>query len=49
VMTTLPQPGVTSDLRVLQTIVKHNAANAGVYVRPAIEGTITVGDAVWLE
>ena len=49
VMTTLAQPGLPADPRVLRAVVAHNASTAGAYVIPAGTGQLAVGDPIWLE
>lgn len=49
VMTTLAQPGLAPDPRILRSAVIHNSAASGVYAVPARpRGEIGVGDSVWL-
>lgn len=48
VMTTLPQPGLPADPRVLRAAVAHNAAAVGVYATARQPGEVVVGVPVWL-
>lgn len=48
VMTTLSQPGLSADPKVLRAAVTHNASSAGVYASTSSGGDIAVGAPVWL-
>lgn len=49
VMTTLAQPGIAADPRVLRAAVMHNSATVGVYASTGGGGEIALGSQVWLE
>ena len=49
VLTTLPQPGLPRDPRILATAVEHNRTFLGISCSVPAEGTIREGDAVVLE
>lgn len=49
VMTTLAQPGLSADLKVLRVAVRDNSATVGVYARTGHVGGLAVGSQVWLE
>jgi uncharacterized protein YcbX len=48
VMTTLAQADLAHDPAILQTVVRHNRSNAGVYAEIRTPGRIRRGDALWL-
>lgn len=48
VMTTLAQPGLSAEPRVLRAAVAHNAAAVGVYAAVRASGEVEVGAPVWL-
>lgn len=49
VMTTLAQPGLAADPRVLRAAAAHNGASVGVYARADHHGQVEEGAPVWLE
>lgn len=49
VMTTLPQPGLSADTRLLRAAVAHNAGTVGAYAAVRSPGEVEVGAPVWLE
>lgn len=48
VMTTLPQDDLPKDPKIMRTLVKEANQNLGLYATPGGEGTIEVGDPVYL-
>lgn len=49
VMTTLPQGDLAPDLGILRTAAQHNRGKVGAYASVEHEGTIRVGDPVWVD
>jgi uncharacterized protein len=49
VMTTLAQPGLAADPRVLRAAVAHSAATVGAYAAARDTGSVEAGAPVWLE
>ena len=49
VMTTLAQPGLESNPRILRAAVEHNGASVGVYASAEQYGDLATGDPFWLE